>query len=589
VSKNRSGALALALAAGLAITLVVTSPGPIRSAVAGASKPPPSPGSGMPKGPKSLFNFNQWGPSPSDNVVLKWDEQTLAEVRATKPPPTVVARALAEVHTAMFDAWAAYDPIAVGTMFGGTLRRPAAERTDNYKSMASSYAAYRVLLDLFPARSADMVGLMTGLGYDPNNSSTDTTTPQGIGNTVAAAVIQYRHQDGSNQLGDRNGGAPYSDYTGYTPVNDWNQVNDVYRWQPLCVPTPPPGATSCSGSVQRFATPQWGLVKSFALGDNAGQFGPAPMDRSHLPSEAQELIDTQAKLTDQQKTITYYWADGPSTELPPGHWAMFAQAAARIAGLTLDATTKAFFELGNALLDASIATWKAKRDQDTVRPITYIRRLYAGKTIRGWGGPGKGTISENGANWIPYQALSVVTPPFAEYTSGHSAFSGAASQVFDNFAGGTWSFPLSLNVTIAQGSSSIEPGVVPRTTTTLSWSSFDDAAEQAGLSRRYGGIHFHDGDYNGRALGHAIGNAVWAKAQTYINGTAVVPTTTTTTAPTTTAAPTTTTEAPTTTTDVPTTTETPTTTTEAPTTTTEAPTTTDVPTTTTEAPTTTTG
>jgi len=310
------------------------------------------------------------------------------------------------------------------------------------------------------------------------------------------------------------------------------------------------------------------------------------MDRSHLPSEAQDLIDAQAKLTDQQKTITYYWADGPSTELPPGHWAMFAQAAARAAGLSLDATTKGFFALGNALLDASVATWKAKCDQDTVRPITYIRWLYAGKTIKGWGGPGKGTISENGASWIPYQASSVVTPPFAEYTSGHSAFSGAASQVFDNFAGGSWSFPVGLNVTIAKGSSTIEPGVVPRSNTTLSWKSFDDAADQAGLSRRYGGIHFHDGDYNGRALGHAIGNAAWAKAQTYINGTAVVPTTTTTTAPTTTEAPTTT-AAPTTT-EAPTTTDVPTTT--------EAPTTTDVPTTTmetstttTEAPTTTTG
>ena len=587
--KNRSGALALALAAGLAIALVVTGPGPIQPAVAAASKPPQPPGSGMPMGPKSLFNFNQWGPSPSDNVVLKWDEQTLAEVRATKPAPTRVARALAEVHTAMFDAWAAYDSIAVGTMFGGTLRRPSVERTDSYKSMAMSYAAYRVLLDLFPTRSADMVGLMTGLGYDPNNSSTDTTTPQGIGNTVAAAVIQYRHHDGSNQLGDENGGTPgvaYSDYTGYTPVNAWNQVNDVYHWQPLCVPTPPPGATTCSGTVQTFATPQWGKVKSFALGDNPGQFGPAPMDRSHLPSEAQDLIDAQAKLTDQQKTITYYWADGPSTELPPGHWAMFAQAAARAAGLSLDATTKGFFALGNALLDASVATWKAKCDQDTVRPITYIRWLYAGKTIKGWGGPGKGTISENGASWIPYQASSVVTPPFAEYTSGHSAFSGAASQVFDNFAGGSWSFPVGLNVTIAKGSSTIEPGVVPRSNTTLSWKSFDDAADQAGLSRRYGGIHFHDGDYNGRALGHAIGNAAWAKAQTYINGTAVVPTTTTTTAPTTTEAPTTT-AAPTTT-EAPTTTDVPTTT--------EAPTTTDVPTTTmetstttTEAPTTTTG
>jgi hypothetical protein len=81
-------------------------------------------------------------------------------------------------------------------------------------------------------------------------------------------VLDFRHRDGANQLGDEPGGTPavrYSGWTGYTPVNTWDQVNDPYRWQPLCVPTPPPGATSCAGTVQRFATPQWGRVTPFAL------------------------------------------------------------------------------------------------------------------------------------------------------------------------------------------------------------------------------------------------------------------------------------------------------------------------------------
>jgi hypothetical protein len=488
------------------------------SAVAASEPPPPKPAT--PKGPGPTFSFNQYGPSPSDDVVLKWDEQTLAAIRATKPAPTVVARDLAVVHTAMYDAWAAYDAKAVGTRLGGTLRRPKAERTTSYKSKAISYAAYRAVLDLFPSRATDVSGFMSALGYDPNDTSTNPATPQGIGNTVAKAVLDFRHRDGANQLGDEPGGTPgvpYSDYTGYTPVNTWDQVNDVDHWQPLCVPTPPPGATSCAGTVQKFATPQWGQVTSFAL-TRPDQFGPPPMDPAKLPAEAQQLVDTQAALTDLQKTIAYYWADGPASELPPGHWAMIAQAASRARKLSLDTNAKGFFALGNALLDASIATWNAKRTQDTVRPITYIRTTYAGQMIRGWGGPGMGTVDEDGSAWTPYQEATVVTPPFAEYTSGHSAFSGAASQVFNDFAG-TTQFGVTLTVTIAKGSSHIEAGV-PAADTTLSFKSFDEAADQAGLSRRYGGIHFEQGDLNGRTLGHQIGDAAWNKAQAYINGTA---------------------------------------------------------------------
>jgi hypothetical protein len=198
---------------------------------------------------------------------------------------------------------------------------------------------------------------------------------------------------------------------------------------------------------------------------------------------------------------------------------MFAQAASRASALDLDSNVKGFFALGNALLDASIATWNAKVTQDTVRPISYIRWLYAGKSVNGWGGPGKGTVTEDGSVWRPYQEASVVTPPFAEYTSGHSAFSGAAAQVFARFVG-TDKFKITLTTTVHAGTSTIEPGLVPAKDTVLRFSSFTDAADQAGLSRRYGGIHFEDGDLAGRTLGKAVGNAAWDKAQTYITGTA---------------------------------------------------------------------
>jgi hypothetical protein len=484
-----------------------------------ATKPaPPKPG--MPPGKPSSLNFDQYPPSANDDVVLRWDEATLAAIRATKPPPTVVARALAVVHTAMYDAWAPYDAVAVGTRLGGTLRRPAEERLPEFKSKAISYAAYRAASDLFPAKAGDFTTFMTVLGYDPNDASTDTTTPQGIGNVTAQAVLDARHRDGANQLADEPGSNPnktYSDWTGFQPVNSWNQVNDPYQWQPLCVPTPPPGATTCGGTVQSFATPQWNRVTPFAL-TRPDQFGPAVMDRSHLPAEAKTLVDTQAKLDDEAKTIAYYWADGPGSELPPGHWAMFAQASARAAGLSLDQNVKTFFALGNALLDASIAAWNAKRAQDTVRPITYIRWLYAGKKIKGWLGPNKGIGDIDGSRWIPYQEPSVVTPSFPEYISGHSTFSSAASSVFNCFAGSD-TFKIPLTVTVAAGASTIESGV-PAKARVLKFTSFTDAGNQAGLSRRYGGIHFEDGDLNGRAVGVQIGKAAWSKAQTYFAGTA---------------------------------------------------------------------
>jgi hypothetical protein len=558
----------------------------------GQAGPAPTTGLHQPPGPDSTFYFNAYGPSPTDDVLLRWDQETLNAIRLARSAPALAARALAIVHTATYDAWAPYDAVAADTRgrlrAQPSLRRPATERTVNYKSMAISYAAYRALLDLFPSQSTTLADFMTKLGYDPNDTSTDPTLPQGIGNLAAQAVLAYRHADGSNQLGDLNGGAPYSDYTGYTPQNSWDKLDKPLHWQPLCVPLPPPGATSCTGSIQRFSTPQWMNVTPFAL-TRPDQFGPPAMNTTRLPTEAKALVDLQAKMNDANKASTSYWADGPGTETPAGHWALLAAADSRAAAMSLDANVKVFFALGNALLDSSIATWNAKAIQDTVRPISYIRWRYKGTRIKGWLGPGKGLGDLDGGSWIPYQEPGQVTPPFAEYTSGHSAFSGAASEVFTGFAG-TDTFKTALLVMMPAGTSTIEPGLVPRDNTGFRFTSFTDAADQAGWSRRYGGIHFEDGDLNGRTLGHQIGKAVWAKALTFFNGTAVVPTTTTTSTTTTSAAPTTTvasttTEAPTTTTNAPTTTDAPTTTgvpatTEAPTTTTEIPTTTDAPTTT---------
>jgi len=197
---------------------------------------------------------------------------------------------------------------------------------------------------------------------------------------------------------------------------------------------------------------------------------------------------------------------------------MFAQATSRKFGNTLDDDVKLFFTLGNALTDASVAAWAWKFKYDYVRPITAIREHYRGQQIASWLGPYKGYGLVKGETRIPYQELHVVTPPFPEYTSGHSTFSGAGARVLSMFTG---SDTFGASVTVRAGTSRIEPRTptnpgTPARDVTLSWPTFSAAAGEAGRSRRYGGIHFESGDLHGQELGRQIGWDDWFKAQSYI-------------------------------------------------------------------------
>jgi len=465
----------------------------------------------LPIGPGPLYPIDNYGPRPDDNVVLRWDEQTLAAIRALKTGPTINARALAIVHTSMYDAWAAYDPTAVGTRLGASLRRPAAERTVASKSMAISYAAYRALLNLFPAKAADFTALMTAIGYDPGDTSTDPATPAGVGNTAAAAVLAFRADDGSNQT---NG---YADTSGYVPVNTPDTINDPFHWQPLRVPDGNGGST-----VQKFLTPQWRDVTPFAL-TSPNQFplpGPTLTTLLLLDQEITDTLLQSATLNDQSKMRVEYWADGPTSETPPGHWCLFAQAISRARGYSLDNDVRMFFALANAELDASIAAWSAKRQWDYVRPITAVHVRKKNQLVLAWAGPYKGTRLIWGQDWQPYQPATFPTPPFPEYVSGHSTFSGAGAKVLQQFTG---SDLFGARVTLRPGTSRIEPGATPLLPVALLWPTFSAARDEAGESRRQGGIHFPDADHNGRTLGTSVGQVALAKAQTYFNGTAAQP------------------------------------------------------------------
>lgn len=453
-----------------------------------------------------------------DTVAVKWDEVALQAIRDTHPGPPMVARALAITHTCMYDAWAPYDSTAVGTRLGGTLRQPVGERTLANKQKAVSFAAYRALLDLFPTEQANFDLTMGQLGYDPTDHSTDTHTAAGVGNVACQAVLDFRHHDGANQLGDLAAGA-YADYTNYVPVNDPDHINDPNRWQPLRVSNGHGGFVT-----QKFIAPHWGKVVPFAL-KTPNQFFPKdpnfyPAEAHQYIKQARQILEYSANLTDREKVIAEYWADGPSSELPPGHWALFAQFVSRRDHHTLDQDVKVYFAMTNAVLDASISSWHAKRVFDYVRPVTAIHFLFAGQPVRAWAGPGLGTQLIDGAAWQPYQAATVVTPPFAEYVSGHSIFSASAARVLKAFTGSDY---FGNSVTIPAGSSRVEPGLVPASDVTLTWRKFSDAADEAGISRRFGGIHFVEGDVRSRKMGKKIGRQAWRKAVAYFNGTVGTP------------------------------------------------------------------
>lgn len=448
-------------------------------------------------------------------LPLQWNQLALDAIKLSKTSPPLAARALAMVHTGMFDAWSVYNKCAISTTTARYIKRHEEGCGDDEIEKTFSYAAYRVLTHLFwlalPPENRNMFrDLMCQCNYDPDDCSFDITKAQGIGNLVARLVIDCRLGDEANQEGILFHFAPWSDYTGYKPVNlpQPSPVKNVNHWQPLLV----------EGKVQRFLVPHWALVKPFAL-ESAKQFRPEPPYNSkdshgEFKKQVEEVIQISAFLTDKEKAIAEYWSDGPGTYAPPGHWCEIAQYVSERNKYNNADCIKLFFALCNAMLDASIACWECKRRYDSVRPVTAVHELCKGQKIKAWGGPLKGTVEMDGKDWMPYQLSNFVTPPFAEHVSGHSNFSRAAATILQCYTGSD-NFQGCFEVKC--GSSQIEPGKTPATDIMLDWPTFTAAAEEAGMSRLYGGIHFKRGNELGQKLGEAIGRCVWEKALYYFN------------------------------------------------------------------------
>jgi hypothetical protein len=435
------------------------------------------------------------------------------------------------VVTSMYDAWAAYDEKAVGTQLGGSLRRPPAERTLANKEKAVAYATYRALLYLFPEDAAWLSGQIRQYGFDPNDASTDISTPQGVGNTAAAAVIAYRLHDGSNQGGDEIGsnGVPYSDYTFYKPVNPPNKIIDPDCWQPI------PFDDNKGGKVTLgFLTPHWYRVRPFAL-KSSDQFRPPPPPKvgsEQLRKEVDEVLAFNGNLTLEQKAVVEFMRDGPRSTGQSGHWLRFAQAVSRRDKYDIDQDVKLFFAVGNVAMDAFIAAWEAKRFYDSSRPWTLVRHYYEGKTVEGWGGPGKGFVTLPAKDWHPYSPYTFITPPFPGYVSGHSTVSAACAKTLELFTGsdyfgateqrhaGELTEP-GVSCEVKQMRGGVRgTGISQNGEVTLQLPTFTATAQMAGISRVMGGYHIQADNVAGLELGRKVALYVWTQTQAYFNGTA---------------------------------------------------------------------
>jgi hypothetical protein len=457
----------------------------------------------------------------SVSLAYQWldiaEEVTAREVDANGARPTVGSRTLAIWATAMYDAWSAYDEKAVGSRLGGTLRRPASERTLDNKKKAISYASYRALLFAYPEAKDYLTGEMTRLGYDPANSSMDPAKPEGVGNLAAQAVIDYRRHDGANQFGDEVGGdgKPYGDYTYYKPVNPVDKIVDPDRWQPITF-TLKDGRKVAPG----FLTPHWYRVKPFVI-ERSSQFRPPPPPKTTdgndtLRKEADQVLAYNNSLTKYQKAVVEFMRDGPRSTGQSGHWLRFAQDVSRRDKQDLDKDVKLYFVVANVAFDAFISCWETKRYYDSSRPWTLIHYYHKGENVMGWAGVNGGVREMPAEEWHPYSPETFITPPFPGYTSGHATVSGACAKTIELFTGSdTYGFAeqrkhCELTET--------DPGEMQ----TLDLDTWSGTAEMAALSRALGGYHIPADNNVGLRVGREIAAWSWPKYQEYFDGTAKV-------------------------------------------------------------------
>jgi membrane-associated phospholipid phosphatase len=372
------------------------------------------------------------------DVVTDWNNAALDAIRAGNTSPPIASRSLAILHASIYDAVNGIDRTheiyLVPSAVPASASRPA----------AASAAAHLTLVNLFPANASSFDALHAAILATIPNGPQKTA---GIvwGEFVANQILGARANDGSDAIVQPPGGSGPG----------------------VWIPTPP--------AFLPYLLPQWGFVVPFGM-TSSSQFrppGPPSLDSQQYAADYEEVKQLGAAVgstrTPDQTEIALFWADGAGTETPPGHWNSIAQIIGAAHGTTLEENARLFALLNIAMADAAICSWDAKLTYHFWRPVTAI------------------AFAEPQLNWISF----IVTPPFPDYTSGHSTFSAAAATVLPLFFG-------TENLPFTTGSDFL-PGVY------RSFSTCTDAAQEAALSRIYGGIHFRTASEDGLQAGASIG------------------------------------------------------------------------------------
>jgi PAP2 superfamily/Bacterial Ig-like domain len=386
---------------------------------------------------------------PGD-VITDWNATTLRAIQTSRTAPPVAAYNLALVHGAIFDAVNSIDRKYTAYQVADTVAPVNASQ-----EAAAAAAAHKILIALYPSLTSTFDAQFTKslARVADGQAETDGVT---FGESIADRFLAWRKDDGSKTI------------VPYTP-----DTTNPAEWQP----TAPNNAPAL--------LPGWGGVKPFAMTSDT-QFRPdAPpaMDSAQYASEYNQTkqigsLNSTTRTADQTETALF-WADGGGTYTPPGHWNQIAEQVTVKQKTTLIDNARLFAALNISLADAGISCWEAKYTYKSCRPITAIRN----------GDNDNNPLTVGDTTWQPL----IVTPPFPEYTSGHSTFSGAASTVLASFFGANYSFSTnSLGL----------PG------TTRQFTSFSQAADEAGMSRIYGGIHYMSANLAGLDAGRKLGSYV---------------------------------------------------------------------------------
>ena len=385
------------------------------------------------------------------DVVLQWNDVLLDAVRVDKTAPPKASRDMAIVHTAIYDAVNSIDREYAPYLTMVDVHPRAS------KEAAVVSAAYETLVVLFPAqKTAFDARRMSSLAeIQDGRAETDGIN---AGKAVAALILAQRATDGSS-----------------TTVT-WTPGTDPGDWQP----TPPAFASPL--------LPQWGDVQPWTMRSGT-QFQPGapPLVTSEKYATDFNQVKqigsaTSTTRTTDQTAIAQFWANGPGTSAPPGHWNVIAQTVAENRHTSLEENARLFALLNIALADAAIVSWDAKYEFDMWRPVTAIQQADTDNNSK--------TVAI--AGWTPL----LVTPPFPTYTSGHSTFSGAGAAVLKAF------FKTDKIRFVVPSETS---GIADR-----SFTSFTQAADESGISRIYAGIHFNFDNTAGLQSGKRLGNYVAA-------------------------------------------------------------------------------